>query len=145
MTFKGGKESRATIKKETGDAAVELPILGFSVNPGAAKRIEFVHSKSDGGTDIDTGIKSAPTARIPIEYDLDNDPFGSDLNLKGGEKIAEIRLYPFGGTGETPTGPYHKLLIAQVEDSPFDDTVDGKPALQISVACSTRNYDYIEA
>lgn len=137
MQFFAGKNVRVFVNEK------EVPVMRAGVNPGSAKRQEFQHSLSLGGTDVKGGMKSAPTFTINVEYDLKNDPFNTaGLNIRGGQTLAKIEIFPYGGELATPSGPKHVILNALIEDTPFDVTIEGKPTFQFSGCCSTRDYTY---
>src|SRR5947209_17203711 len=105
MTFHSGSTGTATI----GASPTEIPVIDWHVH-ASAKLAEFVNSRSAGFVLREPTIKDA-SVDFSIDFDYDQNPFQTPLNLYVGQTVTNAKLFLTGGTGGTKFWTFTSLVI----------------------------------
>lgn len=123
MQLYSGKDGAVTI------AGSEPPITQWSVNPTNELQA-FRNSLSGNYTIVEPTFKDA-TFEINIDYDFDNNPFASPINIDIGTELTQVKLFLHGKTGD-----YWHFPKAVVTSTPQELVVDGKITTRLQCRAS---------
>jgi len=123
VQFHSGKSGTATVNGN------EVPLIDWSAN-SSAEIVKFINSKTSNYPLREATFRDF-SGSFGIDFDFDNNPFGSPLSITAGTTLTNVKLF-LNGTA----GIYWGCASAVVSDTPQQLSVEGKIVTRINFVTS---------